>query len=154
MVPEYSEFSLSRFGGPILADRLLSGLDEPSIGRLGTIMHSRHYEKGSSIYKKGTVPVEVIVLRSGVARLSDDDPGIARFAAVGEIFGLTETLAEAKFCTELAAVTDCDATVIARDDLIWYLRHTPEICYRSLEAVAENLHFAHERATRSNELKL
>lgn len=147
MVPEYSEIFLSRFGGPILASRLVSGISEPDKQRLSTIMRSRHYNQGQTIFARDVVPAEVMVLTKGSAELKRGDmAGDTRMVAEGEVLGLTETLAEAKYCDTLTATTDCETKVIGRDDLIWYLRKTPEACYRSLEAVAENLHQARERA--------
>jgi CRP-like cAMP-binding protein len=147
MVSEYSEIFFSRFGGPILARRLVSGLDESDKQRLSTIMRSRHYDQGQTIFARDAIPSEVFVLANGTAELvCGDAAGDVRTVAPGEVLGLTETLAEAKFCDTLTAVTDCETNVISRDDLIWYLRNTPEACYRSLEVVAENLHQARERA--------
>jgi CRP-like cAMP-binding protein len=147
MVPEYSEIIFSRFGGPIMARRLVSGLSESDRQRLSTIMRSRHFDKGQTIFAMDVVPAEILVLTRGTAELKGSDPtGNTRMVAPGEVLGLTETLAEAKYCDTLTAITDCETNVISRDDLIWYLRHTPEACYRSLEVVAENLHLAREMA--------
>jgi CRP-like cAMP-binding protein len=146
MVPEYSEIIFSRFGSPILAKRLVSGLSEPDKQRLSTIMRSRHYEKGQTIFARDVVPAEILVITKGNAALEGDGAGKIRTVAAGEVLGLTETLAEAKYCDTLTAITDCETNVISRDDLIWYLRHTPEACFRSLEVVAENLHQARDRA--------
>ena len=147
MVSEYSEIFLSRFGGPILAKRLVSGLGEPDKQRLSTIMRSRHYNQGQTIFARDVIPAEVLVLTKGSAELRRGDAGgDCREVEPGEVLGLTETLAEAKYCDTLTAITDCETSVISRDDLIWYLRNTPEACYRSLEVVAENLHQARDRA--------
>ena len=148
MVPEYSEIFLSRFGEPILAKRLVSGLDESDKKRLSTIMRNRRYDKGQTIFASDIVPAEVLVLTKGTAELEcGDATGSTRTVTPGEVLGLTETLAEAKYCDTLTAITDCETNVISRDDLVWFLRNTPEACYRSLEVVAENLHMARERAT-------
>jgi CRP-like cAMP-binding protein len=144
MVSEYSEIFLSRFGGPILAKRLVSGLSEPDKQRLSTIMRNRHYNQGQTIFARDIVPAEVLIVTYGTAELRCGSD--IRTVSPGEVLGLTETLAEAKYCDTLTAVTDCETNVISRDDLIWYLRNTPEACYRSLEAVAENLHLARDRA--------
>jgi len=147
MVTKYSEIFFSRLGGPIFAERLVSGLSEPDRQRLGTIMLTRHYEKGQTIFARDSIPAEILFVKEGSAELKcGDPPGRTRLVTVGEIIGLTETLAEAKHCDTLTAKTDCEMSVISRDDLIWYLRHTPEACYRSLEIVAENLHMARELA--------
>jgi CRP-like cAMP-binding protein len=147
MVPEYSEIFFSRFGGPIMAKRLVSGLSEPDKQRLSTVMRSRQYQKGQTIFARDVVPAEVLVFSKGTAELTCGEAnGETRVIAAGEILGLTETLAAAKYCDTLTAITDCETNVISRDDLIWYLRHTPEACYRSLEVVAENLHQARDRA--------
>jgi len=144
MVSEYSEIFLSRFGEPILAKRLVSGLSEPDKQRLSTIMRNRHYNQGQTIFARDIVPAEVLIVTYGTAELRCGSD--IRTVSPGEVLGLTETLAEAKYCDTLTAVTDCETNVISRDDLIWYLRNTPEACYRSLEAVAENLHLARDRA--------
>ena len=147
MVPNYSEIFFSRFGGPILAERLTSGLQGPDRQRLRTIMSSRHYEKGQIIFSKDLVPREIVVLASGSAELKcGDTAGDRRKVMPGEVFGLSETLAEAKYCDSLMALSDCEINVIGRDELITYLRSTPEACYRSLEVIAENLHLARDRA--------
>ena len=147
MVAHYSEFFLSRFGGPILAKRLVSGLSESDKQRLNTIMRTRHYEQGQTIFARNVIPAEVLVLTNGSAEIKrSGTPEEARMVVQGEVLGLTETLAEAKYCDTLTAITDCETNVISRDDLIWYLRHTPEACFRSLEVVAENLHMARDRA--------
>lgn len=147
MVAHYSEFFLTRFGGPILAKRLVSGLSESDKQRLNTIMRTRHYEQGQTIFARNVIPAEVLVLTNGSAEIKrSGTPEEARMVVQGEVLGLTETLAEAKYCDTLTAITDCETNVISRDDLIWYLRHTPEACFRSLEVVAENLHMARDRA--------
>lgn len=148
MVTGLSGISISWYGDPILAERLLADLDMQSRKRLGTIMHSRHYNQGQTIFSSESVPSEVIVLKKGTAELVN--PSGSRSVAPGEVLGLTETLAEAKFQDTLTAVSDCEISVISRDDLIWYLRHTPEACYRSLEVVAETFHHARERAVGDN----
>ena len=147
MVTEFSEIFFSRFGGPIFAERLVSELSELDRQRLGMIMHTRHYEKGQTIFERDTIPAEILFVKKGNAELECVAPaGRTREVTLGEIIGLTETLAEAKYCDTLTAKTDCEMSVISREDLIWYLRSTPEACYRSLEVVAENLHMARERA--------
>jgi CRP-like cAMP-binding protein len=147
MVPEYSEIFFSRFGGPILAKRLVSGLSEPDKQRLSTIMRNRQYDQGQTIFARDVIPAEILILTRGTAELkSGDSADEIRTVDPGEVLGLTETLAEAKYSDTLTAVTDCETNVIARDDLIWYLRNTPEACYRSLEVVAENFHQARDRA--------
>ena len=144
MVSEYSEIFLSRLGAPILAKRLVSGLNEADKQRLSTIMRRRHFNQGDTIFARDIVPAEVLIMTYGTAELRCGSD--VRIVSPGEVLGLTETLAEAKHCDTLSAITDCDANVISRDDLIWYLRNTPEACFRSLEAVAENLHHAQDRA--------
>jgi CRP-like cAMP-binding protein len=144
MVSKYSDIFLSRFGGPILAKRLVSGLSEADKQRLSTVMRRVHYNQGQTIFAKDDIPAEILVITSGDAELRCGSE--ARSVSPGEVLGLTEVLAEAKYCDALTAMTDCDANVISRDDLIWYLRNTPEACFRSLEAVAENLHLARDRA--------
>jgi CRP-like cAMP-binding protein len=147
MVTKYSEIFFSRFGGPIFAARLVSGLSEPDRQGLGKIMQTRHYEKGQTIFARDSIPAEILFVKKGNAELEcGDQAGRTREVAVGEVIGLTEALAEAKYCDTLTAKTDCEMSVISRDDLIWYLRNTPEACYRSLEVVAENLHTAGELA--------
>jgi CRP-like cAMP-binding protein len=147
MVAEYSEIFISRFAGPIRARRLVTGLVESDKQRLNTIMRSRQYQMGDTIFARNVIPAEVLVLTKGSAELNQGGPpNETRVVAPGEVLGLTETLAEAKFCDTLTAITDCELNVISRDDLIWFLRQTPEACYRSLEVVAENLHAARERA--------
>ena len=147
MVAEYSEIFFSRFGEPILAKRLVSGLSESDKQRLSTIMRTRHYDQGQTIFARDVIPAEVLIIAKGDAELEcSHGAGETRMVVPGEVLGLTETLAEAKYSDTLTAITDCETNVISRDDLIWYLRHTPEACYRSLEVVAENLHLARERA--------
>jgi CRP-like cAMP-binding protein len=110
-------------------------------------MQSRHYEKGQTIFSKDLVPQEIVVLASGSAELKcGDTSGDSRQVMPGEVFGLTETLAEAKYCDSLRALSDCEINVIGREDLISYLRSTPEACYRSLEVIAEMLHLARHKA--------
>jgi CRP-like cAMP-binding protein len=144
MVRKYSEIFVSRLGGPLLAETLKSGLSDPDRHRLNKITSNRQYEKGDAIFLTGNVPDEIVVLANGTAELIGGAD--ARNVAMGELFGLTETLAEAKFCASLIALTDCEVDVIGRDDLIEYLRSTPEACFRSLAAVAENLHHAQDKA--------
>lgn len=146
MVPENSERFISGFGGPIMARQLVSGLPEEDKQRLSTIMRRRQYEKGHTIFAGDMIPAEVVIVTHGNAQLESNDPGASRVVVAGEVIGLTETLAEAKYRDKLTAITDCVTNVISRDDLIWYLRTTPEACYRSLEVVAENLHRARENA--------
>jgi CRP-like cAMP-binding protein len=146
MVSKYSEIFFSRFGGPILAERLTSGLDAAERQCLGAIMHKRNFECGDTIFSRNIIPTEILVLTRGTAELeSGVANGKTRVVRPGEVLGLTETLAEAKYYDTLIAITDCEANVISRGDLIGYLRRTPEACFRSLEVVAENLHEARER---------
>ena len=70
MVSEYSEIFLSRFGGPILAKRLVSGLSEPDKQRLSTIMRNRHYNQGQTIFARDIVPAEVLIVTYGHGRTS------------------------------------------------------------------------------------
>lgn len=143
MVTGYNRIQLSRLRGPILAERLISDLDVTSSQRLESIMHSRHYDKGQIIFSSDTVPTEVIVFVKGNAELAaDDETGRCRSIGKGEVFGLTEALAGAEYSDTLTALSDCNTSIINRDDLFAYLRQTPTACYRFLEVLAENLHQA------------
>jgi CRP-like cAMP-binding protein len=143
MVSGSKEFSFSEFGGPIMAERLVSNLDPRERKRLSTIMRDVHIKKGTTIIQPDAVPENIVYLKEGRARILGDRD--VRPVEQGELFGFTEILAGVPFDNTLVAVTDCNIVTVKRDDLIRYLRDTPDVCYRSLELVAETLHAARVR---------
>lgn len=147
MVLTRNDISLSWFGGPITVDGFTAGISDEIVRDLGKLMHRRRYKKGQTVFSPETVPNEVVVMLSGEIALSNpNEIGTGRTAAPREVFGLTETLAQTRFGRELLAASDCEVSVLERQDLIEYLKRSPEICFRSLEVVAENLRSARESA--------
>ena len=147
MVLTRNDISLSWFGGPITVERFTAGISDEIVRDLGKLMRKRRYKKGQTVFSTDTIPDEVVVMLSGDIELLDPNKIEAgRSAGLGEVFGLTETIAQTRFGRELQAASDCEVSVLGRQDLIEYLKRSPEICYRSLEVVAENLRSARESA--------
>jgi len=147
MVLTRNDISLSWFGGPITVDRFTAGISDEIVRDLGKLMRKRRYERGQTVFSPETIPDEVVVTLSGDIELSDpNEIETGRTAGLGEVFGLTETLAQARFGRNLQAASDCEVSVLGRQDLIEYLKRSPEICFRSLEVFAENLRSARESA--------
>ena len=129
-----------------MGNDLVSDLDEPGRVRLSKIMQNRHYQKSQAIFSSGTIPRDLVILNEGTAELAADERAEhCRQALHGEVFGLTEIISDTKYDDTLTAISDCEISVIDREDLIRYLRTTPEACYRSLEVLAASLHKARER---------
>ena len=147
MASDRNEFSISWFGGPIWAKRLTSELDRDALRKLDSILRRRQCLQGETIFSPDTIPNEIVVLAKGTAEIqSVDAKRERRSVAAGEVLGMTEILARAKYNGTLTAITDCEIKVIERDDLITYLRDTPEACYRSLEVLADKLETSRRKA--------
>ena len=147
MVLTRNDISLSWFGGPITVEKFTAGISGEIVRDLGKLMHKQRYETGQTLLSAETIPDEVVVTLSGQIELADPsgiDP--TRVAEIGEVFGFTETLAQTRFGRQLRAASDCELSVLRRKDLIDHLKRSPELCYRSLEVVAENLRSARETA--------
>jgi len=147
MASGLNDFSLPWFGGPIWAKRLTSDLDEQSKQILNSISSRRQYEKGQTILTVDAVLDEIVVLEKGTAEIeSAGSDAKRRMAVVGEVIGMTEILADVRYSSTLTATSDCEVKVIQREDLITFLRSTPEASYRSLEVISEKLETSRRRA--------
>jgi len=147
MTSGLNEFSLPWFGGPIWAKRLTSDLDQESKQSLNSISSRRQYKKGQTILTADAVPNEILVLEKGTAEIesAELDPK-RRMALIGEVIGMTEILADVDYSITLTATSDCEVKVIPREDLITFLRSTPEASFRSLEVIADKLETSRRRA--------
>jgi CRP-like cAMP-binding protein len=146
-----NEISFARCGKPVTVGRIRSGVSEHTFRDLSNFMEKRRYKKGQTIISQDSVPDEIIVIKKGTAELHyRNKEEKDRVAMIGEIFGFTESMAASPFRHGLTARTACQAEVMRRDDLIAYLRRSPEACFASLLLVADNLRSARDAVLTGN----
>jgi CRP-like cAMP-binding protein len=135
-----SDSRLSHAGQALLAGELISGLKANELRQLLAIIEMRHFKPGEMIMAPASVPVEVMVFKTGKADLvTGKGLKTVRSVVAGEVLGFTQAIARAPTVAGLRADTDCDLIAINSQKLEEYLRHAPEACYRSALAIASNL---------------
>ena len=141
------DISFARCGKPVTVGRIRAGVSEDTFRDLSNFMQKRRYKKGQTIISQDSVPDEIIVIKKGTAELHHrNEEEKDRVALAGEIFGFTESMAASPFGHGLTARTVCQAEVMRREDLIAYLKRSPDACFASLLLVADNLRSARKAA--------
>lgn len=132
-----NEPSERSFSDLISVDELLSGLDPRHRKALTQIERHVHLTPGTLVFASHDSPEHIYIHRRGnVAIIREDHvEKLASACPVGSagIYGLTEALSSKPFAVTMKTVSDAEFDVIDRDDLIEYLRHQPELCFRLAE---------------------
>jgi CRP-like cAMP-binding protein len=135
-------FSLT--GKAILAGNLFSGLPRSADRKLHKLRHPRVAEKGTFLFVVGAVPETVLILRRGIAEVvskrEDGSQQVVRRVEVGEVLGLTESLAVLPHEMQVRTVTDCEFDYIDRTELLGFLNAEPDACFLFVRCLASVVH--------------
>lgn len=98
---------------------LFEQMDDDQIDRLAAAAHAERYAEGETIAAASTDDADVRVLASGRARVlataPDGEVASAGELGPGDVFGLFSRVGRAAGRPRIAAVADCEVTVIAAD---------------------------------------
>jgi CRP-like cAMP-binding protein len=131
------------FGNSFSADHLFCGLSPKTLKTLTRIKQKEHFPKGIFICKTGNMPHGVYILFQGQAQLNisiePNEKNVIRPVEPNEIIGLTETLANLPFKTNILTITPCIFEFIESDAFLHFLHDESEICFRLVQLLGLNL---------------
>jgi CRP-like cAMP-binding protein len=114
---------------PLRSGDLFSPLDLSSQQGPRGLSSRLHFPKNTTVFEQDSENTRVWILTSGRAQLLLTDPQtkrtIFRPARVGQVFGLTETLARVPYCATMKTLSECSFHTVDYGDLIKLLRNKP-----------------------------
>lgn len=106
------------------------------------------YPKSAVLFVEGQEPRGVFVVCSGKAKLSASSRGgktiIAKFAAPGEVLGLSACIADRPYMATAEMVEPGQANFIRRDTLVQLVRTDGEVALKVAEQLSRNYYTAFE----------
>lgn len=127
----------------IIADDIFRGIDAVSESMLAKIKKSKQFAPGTSILRNGDKPSAVCILRSGTAKVWLDykcsNETKFRMAEMGEIFGLTECIADSEITRTIQAISECEFDVFHCGDLMNFIVAEPKMCLRLTRAIGNSI---------------
>ncbi len=110
--------------------------------KLKKIGRIRLLPKGKALLSIGSHD-RVFILTEGSAEIfakdADGDLYPDRSVSIGEVLGLTESIANTPSDTYVYGVTDCKFTLVPRDEFIEFLRQEPDTCLEFALTIARRL---------------
>lgn len=99
-----------------------------------------HYQKGDVIFREGTVPSGIFLIKSGkVKKYKVDNTAkeqIFYVANQGELFGYHAVLSDERYPDSAAAIEDSLISFIPKEDFISILHRSPAFTWRLLKALS------------------
>lgn len=145
----YDSESLDRFFDTRLSvNQLLKDLPPEIVQAFDSLKETNAYPKGSTIFAEGQTSRGVYVLSQGRAKLVIDPcrkrERIVRLAEPGEVLGLSATIADEAYEVSVEALTACRADFINRKEFLRLLHEQPQICFRVVQLLGQNLHVSYD----------
>jgi CRP-like cAMP-binding protein len=129
-----------QFSCPLFISELFGGLSENVQNALPTITKTRRFSKGESIFESGEMPEGILRIVEGEARLSYSGgpvgETVTRPFEPGEIWGVTELLAEVPLDVSLRSLTETVVEIIPAADFIQFVEKENELCFRLLRLLS------------------
>ena len=137
---------------PLRAGDLFISLSFGGRIRLADQSDLRLFSKGSKIFEANSAAARVWILKWGKAHLrfpnAFGDGTVPRLAFPGEVFGLTETLAQMPYGATLIAGSVCAFSSIHHNELTELLRNEPMFRRKLLGVLSENYINAYNKLVR------
>src|SRR5262245_61901343 len=122
---------------------LFRALDEDARQDLATRVRYRSYQAGEPIFHVGAPGQSMMVILSGVVRISLPGPRgkavILADLAAGEILGEVALLDGKERSADATALTNCDLLVLERRDALSVLEKRADLCLKLLELMCARL---------------
>jgi CRP-like cAMP-binding protein len=119
---------------------ILNSLSEEDYAHLLAHHSSLKYLKGDVIFREGTVPSGIFLIRSGkVKKYKADNMGreqIIYVANQGELIGYHAVLSEERYPDSAAAIEDTTISFIPKEDFMTVLHRSPAFTQRLLRALS------------------
>ncbi|MEF2968262.1 Crp/Fnr family transcriptional regulator [Paenibacillus sp. M1] len=113
------------------------------VALLHSVMRSRRFSKGETVFREGDCSDSLFVLSRGVIKLTKLEASgkehIIRLLFPGDFFGQFSLLQEKPHYASAAAADDADVCVIHREDFLEVLRRSPETAARFMTALSGQL---------------
>jgi CRP/FNR family transcriptional regulator len=145
----YDSESFGRFfDSRLCVNQLLKDLPPKTVEAFDHLRQTTSYPEGSIIFAEGQQPRGVYLLRQGRAKLvldlSSKRERFVRIAEPGEVLGLSATIAEEPYEISVEALTPCRVDFISRKEFSRLLHAHPEVCFRVVQLLGQNLHGSYE----------
>jgi CRP/FNR family transcriptional regulator len=129
---------------PLREDRIFCDLPPEALRGLDAIASRASYPKGAVLFVEGQEPRGVFILCNGRVKLTansaDGKSLIMRIADPGEIVGLPGTISGKPYELSAEALEPLQASFVARDPFLQYLREHGEAAVRVAQILAEICH--------------
>ena len=130
---------------------LFSDLSDADLASLASHMARRNFEAGKAIFYAGDTGDSLFGIIAGEVRISRPAADGSELIIVdfdrGHTFGELSLLDGGLRSADAVAITNCDLLVLARRNLIPFMRQRPELCLSLLKLVSEKLRIADERSS-------
>jgi CRP-like cAMP-binding protein len=119
---------------------ILNVLSEHDYARLCSNQSDHLYQKGDIIFREGTVPSGIFIVKSGkIKKYKSDRNGkeqIIYVANEGELIGYHAVLSEERYPDSAAALEKSQLSFIPKEDFVDVLQRSPQFTQRLLKALS------------------
>jgi CRP/FNR family transcriptional regulator len=133
---------------PVREEHLFCNLSLPAVQRLNEIKSIAVYPKSTMLFIEGQQPRGVFVLCTGKAKLfassRDGKTIITKISEAGDVLGLNATISNRPYEVTAEMMEPGQASFIARDALLQFLREYGEVALRVAEQLSSNYYTAYE----------
>lgn len=133
---------------PVREEHLFCNLSLPALHRLNEIKSTAIYPKSAMLFMEGQQPRGVFILCTGKAKLAASSSGgktiIIKLSEPGDVLGLNATISNRPYEVTAEMVDPGQASFIARDALLQFLREHGEVAVRVAEQLSRNYYSAYE----------
>jgi CRP/FNR family transcriptional regulator len=133
---------------PVREEHLFCNLSLPAIQTLNEIKSIAVYPKSTMLFIEGQQPRGVFVLCTGKAKLfassRDAKTIITKISEAGDVLGLNATISNRPYEVTAEMMEPGQASFIARDALLQFLREYGEVALRVAEQLSSNYYTAYE----------
>lgn len=129
-----------QFSCPLFVEELFGGLSENVHRALPAIIETRRFREGETIFESGEIPEGILRVVEGKAQLvyvsGPLGDTVTRPLKHGEIWGITELLAEAPLDISLRALTETVVEIIPAARFVQLVEEENELCFRLLRLLS------------------
>jgi CRP/FNR family transcriptional regulator, cyclic AMP receptor protein len=133
---------------PVREEHLFCNLSLPAVQTLNEIKSIAVYPKSTMLFIEGQQPRGVFVLCTGKAKLfassRDGKTIITKVSEAGDVLGLNATISNRPYEVTAEMMEPGQASFIARDALLQFLREYGEVALRVAEQLSSNYYTAYE----------
>lgn len=132
-----------------LGDTPFCGLAEDSLQKLDKAKLTCTYRRGQIVFREKELPTAIYCIRSGrVMLMKSGEAGRyqgLRFLGPGDLIGFRAVLADEPFAATAKMVDAGEICVIPREKIIALLTDSPELAFRMLKKLAQELRTSEEK---------